>query len=539
MDDNTTVQLYIYDLTSGMAAMMSQMLLGRHIEGVWHTAIVVYEREFFYGGSGIQSCMPGGTVLGQPTKVEKIGETFIPYQVFKDYLRGLAESSFRGANYNLLKHNCNIFSQELCQFLCGTSIPKYILDLPSNILSTPLGQSLAPLIESIANSASEGGGGFSYEPQIGAREQSPGFDELNSEIEQARLQSIALERSRTAIKEKIAKKEKKKEKKKKKKHLSTSDSESALNMSEIEASETANGGAVASNDIPEEMQPSESRLRQDSQESNEESERSRKPREPAIVFKDIEAAVELENLVRLVDGKLSKDDETAVEELHQYLIEGEGSWALGEGFLLFVGRILEDKGLPVEARVHLLRTLAAAALNDDIILLLHQDRREHILMNFAQDIDRKSPEEQEALALFICNLFENVSSSEWLLYISEWNYNNVQTSNIRASTKVAVHCLLASSATLKDIGTAIVYNLACKEVFDDIAVELTMALLQFFSEKPSEEHLFRTLKALSKFVTVSADIPQLVQMIGPHPKSFKGNSNRCDELIDQISQKVR
>lgn len=83
MTDNQTVELYIYDLTSGMAAMMSQvnrilnqnfnslkwivnvyllyllkMLLGRHIEGVWHTAVVAYGREFFYGGSGIQSCMP-------------------------------------------------------------------------------------------------------------------------------------------------------------------------------------------------------------------------------------------------------------------------------------------------------------------------------------------------------------------------------------------------------------------------------------------------------------------------------------------------
>lgn len=65
MDDNTTVQLYIYDLTSGMAAMMSQMLLGRHIEGVWHTAVVVYGREFFYGGSGIQSCMPVSTKLNK------------------------------------------------------------------------------------------------------------------------------------------------------------------------------------------------------------------------------------------------------------------------------------------------------------------------------------------------------------------------------------------------------------------------------------------------------------------------------------------
>lgn len=42
------------------------------------------------------------------------------------------------------------------------------------------------------------------------------------------------------------------------------------------------------------------------------------------------------------------------------------------------------------------------------------------------------------------------------------------------------------------------------QVFDDVAIELTMALLQFFSEKPSEEHLFRTLKALSKFVTVNS-----------------------------------
>lgn len=155
-------------------------------------------------------------MLGTPTKVEKIGETFIPYQVFKDYLRGLAESTFRyvqififpiftftifnfhffhivtrakifrdlkivcvcvcmkvreresqweserniareniffflficcrGSCYSLLKHNCNTFSEDLCQFLCGASIPKYILDLPQEFLSTPLGQSLGPLI---------------------------------------------------------------------------------------------------------------------------------------------------------------------------------------------------------------------------------------------------------------------------------------------------------------------------------------------------------------------------------------------------------
>lgn len=56
--ESLTVLLYIYDLTNGMASMMSQMLLGRHIEGIWHTAAVIYGREYFYGGQGVQSVPP-------------------------------------------------------------------------------------------------------------------------------------------------------------------------------------------------------------------------------------------------------------------------------------------------------------------------------------------------------------------------------------------------------------------------------------------------------------------------------------------------
>lgn len=105
--------------------------------------------------------------------------------------------------------------------------------------------------------------------------------------------------------------------------------------------------------------------------------------------------------MKLVDGQLTKQEETSIEELHQYLIEGEGSWALGDNFLTFVSRILQDTNISTETRVHLLRALAFAALKDDVILLLHQDRRDHVIMNYAHEIDRRAPEEQQALALFV------------------------------------------------------------------------------------------------------------------------------------------
>jgi hypothetical protein len=62
------------------------------------------------------------------------------------------------------------------------------------------------------------------------------------------------------------------------------------------------------------------------------------------------------------------------------------------------------------------------------------------------------------------NLFENLSSSEWLLYISEWQYCNNTLSNIRVTTKVAVNSLLSDNKDLQDRGSAILHNLACKEV---------------------------------------------------------------------------
>lgn len=68
---------------------------------------------------------------------------------------------------------------------------------------------------------------------------------------------------------------------------------------------------------------------------------------------------------------------------------------------MYLGRILYDKSLLNDARIKLLNILSVAALKDDVILLLHQDRKEHIIMNYAFDIDRHPQEEQLPLAQFV------------------------------------------------------------------------------------------------------------------------------------------
>ncbi|XP_012233831.1 uncharacterized protein [Linepithema humile] len=553
-DIRTSVELYIYDLTKGMAAMMSPILIGRQLDGIWHTAIVAYGREYFFGSGGIHSIRPGGTELGEPQRIEKLGETYLPYTVFLEYINGLGTSTFAPGTYNLFKHNCNSFTEEVSNFLVGKGIPKYILDLPEEILQTPIGQALGPLIETLSNSASAGftvGQRF-VEPRI-QRETSPEYQLLNTAIEEARLNSIALEERRNVINEKLAKKDRKKKKKKKEKKEkssrettgsdsnSTGPSNCCADMAENEsASAVGETQQQATNGENAEMLPSE-RVRQMEEDEKREQEEKKRHRDPPIVFKDlVNVRTEYEELLSALEGKLNDEERTCMDELRQYVLENEGSWALGDNFLNFVGRVLYDKSLDSNTRVKLLNVLSVAALKDDVILLLHQDRREHIIMNYAFDIDRHPQEEQLPLAQFLANMFENLSSSEWLLYISEWQHQNQSISNIRVTTKVAVHSLLSNSDDLQIRGAAIIHNLACKEVFDDVAVELTMALLQYFNGSPAEEQLFACMKSLARFTQISGqEVPQLIQMIGPEPNKFRGTSQRIDEQIDQVNKKLR
>ncbi|TPX56667.1 hypothetical protein PhCBS80983_g04374 [Powellomyces hirtus] len=143
----SSVQLYLYDLSQGMARMMSRQLTGRQIDGIWHTSVVVYGVEYFFG-QGIMESRPGQTHHGVPLQVIPMGQTQIPRDMFLEYLEGMKEA-WTADKYHLLDNNCNTFSNELCNFLVGKDIPAHITGLPAEFLNTPFGQSLRPMLENM------------------------------------------------------------------------------------------------------------------------------------------------------------------------------------------------------------------------------------------------------------------------------------------------------------------------------------------------------------------------------------------------------
>lgn len=99
--------------------------------------MVVYGHEYYFGG-GIQSAPVGTTPYGTPIRVVDLGVTHVPKDVFEMYLQEIGPR-YTAETYSLLTHNCNNFSNEVAQFLVGASIPDYILNLPNEVMSSPMG----------------------------------------------------------------------------------------------------------------------------------------------------------------------------------------------------------------------------------------------------------------------------------------------------------------------------------------------------------------------------------------------------------------
>ncbi|KAL6633321.1 hypothetical protein ACP70R_025992 [Stipagrostis hirtigluma subsp. patula] len=146
-EEGYKVTLNVYDLSNGLARQLSTSFLGKPIEAIWHTGVVVYGNEYYFGG-GIQSSPAGATPYGRPLRVVELGVTHVPREVFEDFLRDIAPR-YTAETYRLLTHNCNNFSNEVAQFLVGAGVPDYILNLPAEVMSSPMGPLIMPMIQNL------------------------------------------------------------------------------------------------------------------------------------------------------------------------------------------------------------------------------------------------------------------------------------------------------------------------------------------------------------------------------------------------------
>eukprot|EP00435_Cladocopium_sp_Y103_P073514 s159_g44.t1 len=130
---------------------------GKKIDIVPHTGIAVFGKEYFFGG-GPQIGIPGQSVPVPVAQVLELGQTSKTCEELETYIRNVLSLEHTEQKYDLLKHNCNHYADDVAKFLLdGRGLPSDIVNIAEEALSTPQGQSLKVMIENIERSMRSGG----------------------------------------------------------------------------------------------------------------------------------------------------------------------------------------------------------------------------------------------------------------------------------------------------------------------------------------------------------------------------------------------
>lgn len=103
-----------------------------------------------------------------------------------------------------------------------------------------------------------------------------------------------------------------------------------------------------------------------------------------------------------------------------------------------------------------------------------------------------------------------------------------------------MHAILNEKlSTLQEVGMNLIFNLALKSVFDDVASELSTAILQYLHTNLSLDHTRLCLIALTRFMDINtSDIAALTRMLGPDLSKFQGKAKDIDEMVERIQKKL-
>lgn len=142
-----TVELAMYDLSSGIAQWVPRMLLdGHRFEGIWHTGVRVFGYEYWYGGV-IKGTLPESIPFGKPARVIHLGQTLRSQRELVQFMVSEMVHLYSRSNYDWLNHNCNTFSNDVVKFLLqGKQIPSEVLLQPKWVQDVSFSRLLTPLL---------------------------------------------------------------------------------------------------------------------------------------------------------------------------------------------------------------------------------------------------------------------------------------------------------------------------------------------------------------------------------------------------------
>mmetsp|Transcript_96574 Transcript_96574/g.273003 ORF Transcript_96574/g.273003 Transcript_96574/m.273003 type:complete len:1026 (+) Transcript_96574:134-3211(+) len=142
------VVLNWYDVSHGFAQWVPPAMLGgQRFGGVWHTGVVAFGREYWYGGK-VLSSEPGQAPFPPgPVKCTVVGTTLRTKEELEEFLRFELAPRYTRDNYDILRNNCNHFSDEVTAFLIqGAHIPDEARLQPEALMNTPLFEGLRPYL---------------------------------------------------------------------------------------------------------------------------------------------------------------------------------------------------------------------------------------------------------------------------------------------------------------------------------------------------------------------------------------------------------
>eukprot|EP00440_Ansanella_granifera_P056404 gb/GFBE01061128.1/.p1 GENE.gb/GFBE01061128.1/~~gb/GFBE01061128.1/.p1 ORF type:complete len:925 (+),score=157.38 gb/GFBE01061128.1/:1-2775(+) len=156
----SVVELALYDLSKGVARWVPAALLGGHrFDGIWHSGIRVFGKEFWFGGVILESNFED-VPFGAPARVLRLGTTLRTYDELVEFLKEDVYVDYNPKSYDVLRRNCNHFSNELVQFLLhGKQLPEEVLLQPEWVQHAALVSTLRPLLNRYLGGFEEPGGG--------------------------------------------------------------------------------------------------------------------------------------------------------------------------------------------------------------------------------------------------------------------------------------------------------------------------------------------------------------------------------------------